>query len=153
MKVVDFGLAKAVAAPAADETAEALTLQGQAVGTTPYMSPEQAAGTPVDGRSDLFSLGIVLYEMLAGRRPFEGDSVAGTLAAILRDDPAPIGGIAPETERVLGRCLRKDRAERFQSAAELRGALLDCLAPRATSGIAAAAASASPRSPCCRSPG
>ncbi|HSP90025.1 MAG TPA: protein kinase [Vicinamibacterales bacterium] len=144
VKVVDFGLAKLVAASAADETTEALTLQGQAVGTTPYMSPEQAAGRPVDGRSDLFSLGVVLYEMLAGRRPFEGDSVAGTLAAILRDDPAPIGGITPEAERVLGRCLRKDRAERFQSAAELRGALLDCLAPRATSGTAFAAASASP---------
>ncbi len=144
VKVVDFGLAKLVAASAAEETTEALTLQGQAVGTTPYMSPEQAAGRPVDGRSDLFSLGIVLYEMLAGRRPFEGGSVAGTLAAILRDDPAPIGGITPEAERVLGRCLRKDRAERFQSAAELRGALLDCLAPRATSGAAAAAAFASP---------
>jgi serine/threonine-protein kinase len=144
VKVVDFGLAKLVAASAADETTEALTVQGQAVGTTPYMSPEQAAGRPVDGRSDLFSLGIVLYETLAGRRPFEGGSVAGTLAAILRDDPAPIGGITPEAERVLGRCLRKDRAERFQSAAELRGALLDCLAPRATSGTAVAAASASP---------
>ena len=144
VKVVDFGLAKLVAASAAETTTESLTLQGQAVGTTPYMSPEQAAGRPVDGRSDLFSLGIVLYEMLAGRRPFEGGSVAGTLAAILRDDPAPIGGITPEAERVLGRCLRKDRAERFQSAAELRGALLDCLAPRATSGAAAAAAFASP---------
>ncbi|MFO7693201.1 MAG: protein kinase [Vicinamibacterales bacterium] len=145
VKVVDFGLARAVAAPAADETTEALTLQGQAVGTTPYMSPEQAAGRPVDGRSDLFSLGVVLYEMLAGRRPFEGDSVAGTLAAILRDDPAPIGGITPEAEGVLSRCLRKDCAERFQSAAELRGALLDCLAPRALSGISAVAA---PGSPC-----
>ena len=144
VKVVDFGLAKPVAASAAEETTDALTLQGQAVGTTPYMSPEQAAGRPVDGRSDLFSLGIVLYEMLAGRRPFEGGSVAGTLAAILRDDPAPIGGITPEAERLLGRCLHKDRAERFQSAADLKGALLDCLAPRATSGAAAAAASASP---------
>ena len=144
VKVVDFGLAKLVAASTAEETTEALTLHGQAVGTTPYMSPEQAAGQPVDGRSDLFSLGIVLYEMLAGRRPFEGGSVAGTLAAILRDDPAPIGGITPEAERVLGRCLRKDRAGRFQSAADLRGALLECVAPRATSGTAAAAASASP---------
>ena len=145
VKVVDFGLAKPVAAAAADETAEALTLQGQAIGTTPYMSPEQAAGRAVDGRSDLFSLGVVLYEMLAGRRPFEGDSVAGTLAAILRDDPAPIGGITPEAEGVLGRCLRKDRAERFRSAAELRGVVLQCLAPRAGSGNAAVAA---PGSPC-----
>jgi serine/threonine-protein kinase len=145
VKVVDFGLAKLVAAPAADETTEALTLEGQAVGTTPYMSPEQAAGRPVDGRSDLFSLGVVLYETLAGRRPFEGDSVAGTLAAILRDDPAPVGGITSETEGVLDRCLRKDRAERFQSAAELRGALLDCLSSWAAPGIAAVAA---PGSPC-----
>jgi serine/threonine-protein kinase len=144
VKVVDFGLAKLVAAPAADETTEALTLQGQAVGTTPYMSPEQAAGRAVDGRSDLFSLGIVLYEMLAGRRPFEGDSAAGTLAAILRDEPATIGGITLEAERLLGRCLRKNRAERFQSAAELKGALLDCVAPRAASGIASGAASGSP---------
>ncbi len=144
VKVVDFGLAKPVAASATGETAGVLTEQGAVIGTTPYMSPEQAAGRAVDGRSDLFSLGIVLYEMLAGRRPFEGDSAAGTLAAILRDEPAPIGGITPGAERLLGRCLRKDRAERFQSAAELRDALLDCATARAVSGVAAAAATGPP---------
>jgi TolB-like protein/predicted Ser/Thr protein kinase len=128
VKVVDFGLAKVMAGAPTDETADALTRGGAIVGTTPYMSPEQAAGRPVDGRSDLFSLGTILYEMLTGRRPFSGDSTAGTLAAILRDTPAPIPGLAPDVARVLGRCLRKDVSERFQSAAELKGALLQCLA-------------------------
>jgi serine/threonine-protein kinase len=131
VKVVDFGLAKrgAAGAPTA-ETVEALTERGAVVGTTPYMSPEQAAGHAVDARSDLFSLGIILYEMLAGRRPFTGDSTAGTLAAILRDAPAPIPGLAPDVARLVERCLQKDPTQRVQSAVELKAAILACLAPR-----------------------
>jgi len=130
VKVVDFGLAKlgATGAPAA-ETVDALTERGAVVGTARYMSPEQAAGHAVDGRSDLFSLGIILYEMLAGRRPFAGDSTASTLAAILRDAPAPIPGLAPDVARLVERCLQKDPTQRVQSAVELKAAILACLAP------------------------
>jgi len=128
VKIVDFGLAKLVGGAPADETADLLTQRGAIVGTTPYMSPEQAAGHSVDGRSDLFSLGIILYEMLTGRRPFAAGTAAGTMAAILRDTPAPIPGLAQDVARALGRCLEKDPSERFQSAAELKAALLQCLA-------------------------
>ena len=131
VKVVDFGLARVGTGAPTDETAEAVTEHGAVLGTAPYMSPEQAAGHAVDGRSDLFSLGIILYEMLAGRRPFSADSTAGTLAAILRDTPAPIAGLAPDVARMVGRCLRKGPAERYQSATELKAAMLDCLAPHA----------------------
>jgi len=131
VKVVDFGLAKlaAAAAPTLATPAEA-TASGALVGTAPYMSPEQALGRAVDVRSDLFSLGTILYEMLAGRRPFGGESGAGTLAAILKDAPVPIPGLEPEVARVVERCLRKDASERFQSAAELKAAIEACLAPR-----------------------
>jgi TolB-like protein len=130
VKVVDFGLAKLVGPPLPTEEApEAVTASGTILGTAPYMSPEQAAGRAVDGRSDLFSLGIILYEMLAGRRPFRADSCAGTLAAILRDAPAPIAGVAPQVARLVERCLRKDVAERFQSALELKAAVEACAAP------------------------
>jgi TolB-like protein len=136
VKVVDFGLARlgAPGAPAA-ETIEALTERGAVVGTTPYMSPEQAAGDPVDARSDLFSLGVILYEMLSGRRPFAGHSTAGTLAAILRDAPAPIQGLAPDVTRLVERCLHKDPAARFQSAVDLKAAILACLAPQPASRV------------------
>jgi serine/threonine-protein kinase len=94
------------------------------------MSPEQAAGRAVDARSDLFSLGTILYEMLAGRRPFDADSCAGTLAAILRDAPTPIAGVAPPVGRLVERCLAKDVGLRFQSALELKSAIDACLAHR-----------------------
>ena len=131
VKVVDFGLARPAASAAAGQTTiEEVTANGAIVGTAPYMSPEQASGRAVDARSDLFSLGTMLYEMLAGRRPFRGESDVSTLAAILRDDPAPIEGIGPDVARVVDRCLRKDVAERFQSAAELKAAIEACLSPR-----------------------
>jgi TolB-like protein len=131
VKVVDFGLAKAVAsAGSGEETVEAVTGGGVIVGTAPYMSPEQAAGGVVDARSDLFSLGSILYEMLAGRQPFQGKSSVGTLAAILKDTPAPIAGISPEVTGLVDRCLRKDPSERFQSAAELKAAIERCLSPQ-----------------------
>ncbi len=130
VKVVDFGLAKLVgSALPTVEAPEAVTATGAILGTAPYMSPEQAAGRAVDARSDLFSLGTILYEMLAGRRPFDADSCAGTLAAILRDAPPPIAGVAPPVARLVERCLRKDVARRFQSASELKAALEACAAP------------------------
>ena len=131
VKVVDFGLAKLTGAVAStSDTTNALSTTGAIVGTLPYMSPEQASGIGVDARSDLFSLGTILYEMLAGRMPFRSDSAVGTLAAILKDTPAPIPGIRPAVARLLDRCLRKDPADRIQSAAELRSAIEDCLAPQ-----------------------
>jgi len=129
VKVVDFGLAKPIEpAPHTAVTAEALTAEGTIVGTAAYMSPEQAAGRTVDARSDLFSLGTILYEMLAGRRPFRGDSLASTLAAILRDTPEPVAGAAQEVSRLLERSLCKDVDRRFQSAAEMKQAIEACLA-------------------------
>jgi TolB-like protein len=128
VKVVDFGLAKLAGPPApTDETAEAVSTSGAILGTVPYMSPEQASGRVVDARSDLFSLGAILYEMLAGRRPFCGDSRASTLAAILRDAPTPIAGVAPAVAQLVEHSLRKDVGERFQSAAEMKGAIGTCL--------------------------
>jgi len=133
VKVVDFGLAKLTEPSASiDDTVEALTARGVVVGTAPYMSPEQASGWPLDARSDLFSFGTILYEMLAGRRPFGGDGGVSTLAAILRDTPAPIAGLAPEVARLVDRCLRKDAAERVQTAAEVKVAIEACIAPRAS---------------------
>jgi len=134
VKILDFGLARLVLP--ADEEAETATMEplataaGTVMGTVGYMSPEQAAGRPVDTRSDLFSLGTILYEMTAGRRPFEGDTAADTLAALLRDDPPPLGDVDPRLARLVERCLRKEVAERFQSATELRKGIEDCLAPQ-----------------------
>jgi TolB-like protein/tetratricopeptide (TPR) repeat protein/predicted Ser/Thr protein kinase len=128
VKVVDFGIAKLtrLAAPASDK-ATALTASGSILGSAPYMSPEQAQGHAVDERSDIFCLGGVLYEMLAGHRPFGGAGGADTLAAILRDTPPPIPGVAPQVARVVERCLAKDPSQRFQSAAELKAAIEACL--------------------------
>ena len=130
VKVVDFGLAK-LGEPTTTlgTTADGLTAAGAIVGTVPYMSPEQAAGRRVDARSDLFSLGTILYEMLAGRRPFVGDTAASVFAAVLRDTPAAIPGITAEVSRVVERCLHKEPDRRFQSAGELRAAIQACLQP------------------------
>ena len=134
VKVVDFGIAKLLrAAASSDEARTALTASGSIVGSAPYMSPEQAGGHSVDERSDIFSLGAVLYEMIAGRRAFGGTGGGDTLAAILRDTPPPIAGAAPEVARLLARCLAKNPAERFQSAAELKAAIEACLTVAAES--------------------
>jgi len=132
VKVLDFGLAKLTeAAPTSDaETAvtrEPTTEEGTIVGTVGYMSPEQAEGKPVDARSDIFSFGSVLYEMLTGQRAFQGETKASTIAAILREEPKPISdvvqGLPREVERVVKRCLRKDPAHRFQHMDDLKVAL------------------------------
>ena len=133
-KVLDFGLAKLLANDWAGDVGpadqgvtgptDALTQSGATVGTTAYMSPEQARGQALDARSDLFSLGAVLYEMVTGRRAFEGDNAVIVVDAILNRDPVPAGrlspGLPPELERVIGKALEKDRELRYQTAAELR---------------------------------
>jgi eukaryotic-like serine/threonine-protein kinase len=126
IRVMDFGLAKILDVPAGSEAAQTmtrLTQHGDVLGTVTHMSPEQARGEPLDVRSDLFSLGIVIYEMLAGRRPFGGASVAETLSAILTREPPPISALQPEVPddlaRIVAKLLRKDREERYQSAADV----------------------------------
>jgi serine/threonine-protein kinase len=127
LKLVDFGLAQVgtTAPSGGDATATmGLTQAGTIVGTAAYMSPEQVEAKPVDARSDIFSFGVVLYEMLTGRRAFQGDSAIAILAAILTKEPAPLGAdVSSEVRDIVTRCLRKSRADRFQSALELRAAL------------------------------
>ncbi len=122
LKVLDFGIAKlAPAANAADATTLlADTAFGTVIGTTRYMSPEQARGVDVDGRSDIFSLGIVLYELLTGQLPFDGATATETLVAIMHHDPTPVTQLRPETSgslaRAVGMCLEKDPTRRYASA-------------------------------------
>jgi serine/threonine protein kinase len=129
VKIIDFGLARVGAASVElpEETTAAVTGPGVALGTVSYMSPEQAQGLPLDARSDLFSLGTVLYEMLGGRHPFKRASAAETMAAILRDDPPDLGRVegraAGALKRLVGRCLEKRPAGRFQTANDLALAL------------------------------
>lgn len=134
VKLVDFGIAKLREPATIDETAATLTSQaapptvaGTILGTASYMSPEQAEGTPVDTRSDVFSFGCVLYEMLTGQRAFQGESPISTLSAVLRAEPKPIRELArdvpPELERLITRCLRKDPDRRFQHMSDLTVAL------------------------------
>ena len=130
IKVVDFGLAR-VAVPEFQkpDDPDPLTAKGQIVGTVSYMSPEQAEGKSVDARSDVFSFGSVLYEMLTGERAFRGTSPASTLGNIIHNDPRPVheisGPLPHDLETLLSRCLRKDPARRWQSMADVRVALLD----------------------------
>jgi len=127
VKVLDFGLAKLTewvqsdqfaSTATMDEEGRPITEQGVIVGTVSYMSPEQAEGKKVDARSDIFSLGSVLYEMVTGQKAFQGTSKLSTLSAILHQEPKPVSGITPaipaDLERVINRCLRKDPAKRLQ---------------------------------------
>jgi serine/threonine protein kinase len=134
IKVLDFGLAKWVDPSMSGQSGEqttveaALTREGSIIGTVSYMSPEQAEGKRVDARSDIFSFGSVLYEMVTGKRAFEGRSGISTLSAILRDDVKPIYESAPEVppllEQIILRCLPKEPAARWQSMKEIEGALI-----------------------------
>jgi TolB-like protein len=131
VKVLDFGLAKLVepAALVAEVTAlpTVLTGEGRIVGTVSYMSPEQAEGKPVDHRSDIFSLGVILYELATGERPFTGETSVSLLSSIIRDAPRPATELRPALPRELGRiikqCLVKDPEYRYQSAKDIRNEL------------------------------
>jgi len=126
-KVLDFGLARSSGRGSSpDQTTAALTASGTIIGTAAYMSPEQATGRPVDARTDIFSFGCVLYEMLAGCRAFAGDSDLDVLAAVLRDQPKPLPGVPPGVMQIVERCLAKDPGGRYQSAADLRAAIASC---------------------------
>ncbi len=133
VKILDFGLAKLTDAGPASQfdqqstAAEPLTREGAIIGTASYMSPEQAEGKRVDARSDIFSFGSVLYEMVTGRRAFDGGSGISTLSAVLRDEVKPIPDLAPDVpmlfEQIIAMCLRKDPNARWQSMKEVENAL------------------------------
>jgi eukaryotic-like serine/threonine-protein kinase len=127
VKILDFGLAK-LTRPEADLSGDAPTQQvgteaGTVMGTAGYMSPEQVRGKPTDSRSDIFSFGAVLYEMLSGTRAFHGDSSVDTMSAILKEEPPDLGetnrNVSPALERIVRHCLEKNPAERFQSARDV----------------------------------
>jgi Tol biopolymer transport system component len=142
VKVLDFGLAKLTERPSGEIPEANLTAPGTVIGTASYMSPEQARGQALDGRSDLFSLGIVLYEMLAGRRPFRGTSGIETLAALLEREPEPVEKLAKLPKglaRVVSKLLEKEPDRRYQSASELIAAL-DAVAASDRKGISRRAA-------------
>ncbi len=128
VKLLDFGLAKATplaTGSAGDETvAGALTREGEIVGTLQYMSPEQLQSKPADARSDIFSFGCVLYEMVTGRRAFDGANSASVIAAILEREAPPVAPLAPaELDWAIRRCLAKDPDDRWQTAVDLRATL------------------------------
>src|SRR5438270_3625379 len=133
VKVLDFGLAKLTdKVESSDrELTETMrqpdgpdTAEGTVMGTVCYMSPEQAEGKKLDGRSDIVSFGAMLYEMVTGRKAFEGNSNLSTLSAILRDEPKPasqvVEGMPRELERIISLCLRKNPERRFQTMADLK---------------------------------
>jgi serine/threonine-protein kinase len=125
VKLLDFGLAKRVTISGETATHETETIEGMVMGTAAYMAPEQAQGKPLDARSDIFSFGTVLYEVLSGRQAFRGENSIATMAAILYTEPPPLDAPA-ELKQILKRCLAKPPEQRYQTAAELRKALQEC---------------------------
>ena len=148
VKVLDFGLAKLRDVPeAATLPTRELTGEGRIVGTVAYMSPEQAEGKPVDERSDVFAIGVMLYEMTTGERPFTGDTSLSVLSSILRDTPRAVTDLNPglprDVWRIVRHCLAKDPDRRYQTAKDLRNDL-DDLAQSISSGELAAATALPP---------
>ena len=153
VKVLDFGLAKLTEpAPTGEDdatrTLRPTTEEGKIVGTVAYMSPEQAEGKKVDARSDIFSFGSVLYEMVTGGPAFHGDTRASTLAAILKDNPRPVSqvvdGLPREVERLISRCLRKEVDQRSQHMDDVKIALQE-LKEESDSGVLGTAAVSIPK--------
>ena len=130
VKVLDFGLAKLTERTEVGESTPTMSIEppktnpGAIIGTAAYMSPEQAEGRRVDSRSDIFSFGVVLYEMLSGVRAFSGESQLAILSAVLRAEPKPLVDLVPaipaEIDRAVTRCLRKDPGRRLQTMADLK---------------------------------
>ena len=118
VKILDFGLAKVTSADAAQTATLNATAPGTAMGTAGYMSPEQVRGLAIDQRSDIFSLGVILYEMISGQRAFQGDSAIEAMNAILKEDPPPLADAS--FDRLVRHCLEKNPEERLQSARDLR---------------------------------
>ena len=121
-KLLDFGIAKLIEPSPGSADDATRTIEGAVIGTAAYMSPEQAEGKPLDARSDIFSFGAVLYELLSGTRAFDGVSTAQVVSAVLRDDPAALDA-PPAVDRIVRRCLAKRPLDRFQTMRELRAAL------------------------------
>jgi len=123
VKVLDFGIAKYARPDGGEEQDQVETKQGSLIGTVPYMSPEQARGLPVDARTDIWSLGVMLYEMVTGRVAFLGETPTETISLILQKEPAPLSRYAhdvpAELERIITKALTKDREERYQTAKDL----------------------------------
>jgi serine/threonine protein kinase len=161
VKLLDFGLAKLTEKTVDSEAATAtitardapLTEEGSIIGTVAYMSPEQAEGRKVDARSDIFSFGSVLYEMVTGRQPFEGATKMSTILAILQQEPPPPVGLVPnlpaELEKIILRCLRKDRDRRTQHIDDIKLALeeLEELKDHSASGKRSLASKGSDQAP------
>ncbi len=143
LKILDFGLAKRVEAVASGQetnapTGSAHTEPGTVMGTVGYMSPEQVRGLPVDHRSDIFSFGTILYELLSGRKAFRRDTVIETMTAILKEEPPELSesgrSISPALDHIVRHCLEKDRNNRFHSAHDIAFALSEESLPTARSG-------------------
>ena len=145
VKLLDFGLAKLIEEPAssdrASDTPQQKTQTGVFMGTPAFMSPEQAEGKPVDGRSDIFSFGAVLYQMATGKRAFTGNSLTAVIAAVLHKEPDPLAGdVAPDLQKIILRCLKKDPDRRFQTMADVRASLEELREESQTGSLAGAAA-------------
>jgi serine/threonine protein kinase/TolB-like protein/Flp pilus assembly protein TadD len=145
VKILDFGLAKRVDAASAEQTSAPTgtggghTEPGTVMGTMGYMSPEQVRGLPVDQRTDIFSFGAILYELLSGKKAFKRDTASDTIAAILKEEPPELTqsgrNVSPALDHIVRHCLEKDRENRFQTAKDVAFALSEASSPTTLSGV------------------